>query len=198
MGQAKIKANKLANKVSNTIVKNGVRLVNLFKQDFTATEAELTEYRQLTGRLPYEFEHWDAQCLIWHDRVMKQIFGTDCPDFPEMDSWRDIIAVFDCAYTNQTRYLPLRVPFNDITVTRPAYGDEITLTGLEYALCVAAIGGSTVNQIIAERYLRNKDASPVRVGAFSFVSAEQGQQRYDDAREVADRLGFSNVFSVLD
>lgn len=176
---------KLPGKGSKTLAQNnGVRVDLLLGLG-------LNQFAEYCGAVPARSEMLEAHMLGAHNRVMEQCFGADAVAWEETSPWKD--AVIRVTAKGKTKHYPIRMPYENKVVKRPAYGDELTLTPLEYGICQFAIANSTANQWLAQ-----SGEKLLRFSPFWFITGEESGDNYHGLLEAASLLNLSNVFRVLD
>ena len=188
MGQAKQRQAEIA-KLKNPLA--GIK-------PFTDTDSvkiyqvkSLDKFKQITGRLPYEFE----QMEYIGSQISDQMVGGDSQNLMYIRSWKDmIVEVIGRKGKNSKEYFGIRFNLDDVLVSRPAYGDTLTLTGIEAAFARFALSANSISWYAASP--ENKGV--VRLGPWAYIKGQDAADYYHMAMYAADKLRMTNVYRYLD
>ena len=157
----------------------------------------LDRFKEITGRLPYEFEMMEYLGLQLSDRALSNMFDTDVDTYTELyvGSWKDLIVELnDRNGDGKKEYFAIRLGSEDAVVSRPAYRDTLTLTGLEAAFARFACSTNHISWYATVP--ENKGV--VRTGPFSYIKGQDAANYYDMAMWAAGELNMGNVYRFLD
>ena len=190
MGQAKLRKAEIQQ------LKNPKPLFESANGDIKVYKVgSLDKFKELTGLLPYEFESLEYTGLNLADRVMNGMFG-DMKSSAEKElyigSWKDmIVEVNNRKSKGSKEYFAVRLGEDDVVVSRPAYRDKLTLTGIEAAFARFAMSANHIGW-----YAHHK--GPVRLGMFNEINDETAFEYYHMAMFAAAELDLGAVYRVLD
>jgi hypothetical protein len=151
----------------------------------------LDKFKQITGRLPYEFE----QMEYIGPQISDQMVGGNSQKELYIDSWKDmIVEVIGRRGKGSKEYFAIRFNLDDVLVSRPAYGDTLTLTGIEAAFARFALSTNSISWYAATP--ENKGV--VRISPFAYIKGQEAAEYYHMAMWAADQLRMTNVYRYLD
>jgi hypothetical protein len=151
----------------------------------------LDKFKQITGRLPYEFE----QMEYLGPQISDQMVGGDSQKELYIGSWTDmIVEVTGRKGKGSKEYFAIRLNTDDVLVSRIAYHDTLTLTGIEAAFARFVLSVNSIGWYAASP--ANKGV--VRLGPLAYIKGQDAADYYHMAMYAADKLGMTNVFRYLD
>lgn len=188
MGQAKVRAKEieqLKNPLFEIPPVTDTNTVKIYQVK------NLDKFKQITGRLPYEFENMEYMGTNLSD----QMVGGNSEKELYIGSWKDmVVEVIGRKGQGSKEYFAIRFNLDDVLVSRPAYGDTLTLTGIEAAFARFALSANSISWYAAAP--ENKGV--VRISPFAYIKGEDAAEYYHMAMFAADQLGMVNVYRYLD
>jgi hypothetical protein len=110
-------------------------------------------------------------------------------------SWTDmVVEVIGRTGNGSKEYFAIRLNESDVEVSRPAYGDTLTLTGIEAAFARFALSTNSISWYAASP--ENKGV--VRISPFAYIKGEDAADYYHMAMYAAGELSMTNVYRYLD
>jgi len=157
----------------------------------------LDKFKELTGRLPYEFENMEYIGLQLADQVMSNMFGEHNGTAEKelyVGSWKDLVVEVNNRKSKGSKeYFGIRLGEDDVVVNRPAYHDTLTLTGIEAAFARFAMSANHIGW-----YANSQDKGVLRTSPFSYITDKVAFEYYHMAMFAAGELDFGSVYSYLD
>ena len=188
MGQAKLRAKEIE-QLKNPL--SGVKPVTDTDTVKIYQVKSLDKFKAITGRLPYEFENME----YIGPQISDQMVGGNSQKELYIDSWKDmVVEVIGRTGKGSKEYFAIRFNMDDVEVSRPAYGDTLTLTGIEAAFARFALSTNSISWYAASP--ENKGV--VRISPFAYIKGEDAAEYYHMAMYAAGELGMTNVYRYLD
>jgi hypothetical protein len=188
MGQAKLRAKEIAelkNPLSGLIPVTDTDTVKIYQVK------NLDKFKDITGRLPYEFENME----YIGPQISDQMVGGDSQKELYIGTWKDmVVEVIGRKGKGSKEYFAIRFNLDDVVVSRPAYGDTLTLTGIEAAFARFALSANSISWYAASP--ENKGV--VRISPFAYIKGLDAAEYYHMAMYAAGELGMTNVYRYLD
>lgn len=193
MGQAKLR-NAEITALKTPLYQSKSGNVKVFKVK------SLDKFQQLTGRLPYEFEQMEYVGLQLNDRVLSNMFETKVNTYDELyvGSWQDLVVEIDNRNGDgKKEYFGIRLGYEDAVVSRPAYHDTLTLTGIEAAFARFACATNHISWYSYHLTQQGKSGE-IQVGLMRSISGEEATEYFHMAQFAYLELGFGVVHRFLD
>lgn len=188
MGQAKLRAKEIE-QLKNPL--SGIRPVTDTDSVKIYQIKSLDKFQQITGRLPYEFENME----YIGPQISDQMVGGNSQKELYIGSWKDmVVEVIGRTGKGSKEYFAIRFNMDDVEVSRPAYGDTLTLTGIEAAFARFALSANSISWYAATP--QNKGV--VRLGPLAYIKGEDAADYYHMAMFAAGELNMGNVYRYLD
>ena len=188
MGQAKLRAKEieqLKNPLSDIKPVTDTESVKIYRVK------NLDKFKQITGRLPFEFEQMEYMGTNLSD----QMVGGNSEKELYIGSWKDmVVEVIGRKFKGSKEYFSIRFNLDDVEVGRPAYGDTLTLTGIEAAFARFALSTNSISWYATAP--QNKGV--VRISPFAYIKGEDAAEYYHMAMYAAGELNMTNVYRYLD
>lgn len=188
MGQAKIRAKEIE-QLKNPLF--GISPVTDTDSVKIYQVKSLDKFKEITGRLPYQFE----QMEYIGPQISDQMVGGDSKTELYIGSWKDmVVEVIGRKFQGSKEYFAIRFNMDDVEVSRPAYGDKLTLTGIEAAFARFALSTNSISWYIHS--LEQQGRKP-NLGMV-YITAEDAAEYYHMAMFAAGELNMGNVYRYLD
>lgn len=148
----------------------------------------LKQFESIVGDIPAYYEILENCAIELQSRMFGEEFG-----WPQLGGWKDEVLRYYVG--SELKFvLPIRVPHDDIVVKRPAYGDTITLTPLEFGIASIMMAGSMMSHYT---YQHGDEHGGVQMGLFYYRNDEVADL-YQNGLSLYDPLDLGNVHRVLD
>ena len=183
VGQAKVRAKEIEQ------LKNPVSIDTESVKIYRVKS--LDKFKQITGRLPFEFE----QMEYIGPQISDQMVGGNSQKELYIGSWKDmVVEVINRKFKGSKEYFAIRFNADDVEVSRPAYGDTLTLTGLEAAFARFALSTNSISWYI---YGLEQQGRKPNLGMV-YITGKDAAEYYHMAMYAAGELNMINVYCYLD
>jgi len=182
-----------SHKTNLLVKKTGAPMTPLYKSESGLVKIfrvrSLDKFRQITGRLPYQFEQ--MECIGC--RISDNMVGGDCRTELFVGSWDDLVVEVDGRTSRDSKeYFPIRLGDAPVDVTRVMQGDVLTLTNLEAALTRFALSACSLSGYMSQ--FGDDSIRPFHIG---HMTSKEAAEYFYMAMFAGNQFGFSNMFRYL-